>query len=143
MIRATVSEHINAPAGRVFALYANPGNWPQIFPTIRAVRIVRESGDEKVVEVDHIYEGKILNVVRKVSASRIDLEESKRRYDATFMNVIHPEPGGTRYTVSAEVHLKGFYRLAALFVKPVVLAQLRRYVLVPMKTAAEMESPTG
>lgn len=142
MIKATVSEHIDASAEKVFALYADPANWPRIFPTIRAVRIVRESRDEKFVDVDHVYEGKVINVVRQVSATRIDLEEFKHHYDATFINVMKPEQGGTRYTVSAEVRLKGFYRLAALFVKPLVRAQMRRYVLVPMKTAAEKDPPT-
>jgi len=89
------------------------------------------------VEVDHIYDGKVMNVVRVASAKRIDLAEWKQRYDAAFRNMFEPEPGGTRYTVSAEVRLKGFYRLAAFFVKPLVLAQMRRNVLVPMKTAAE------
>jgi uncharacterized membrane protein len=137
VIHATVSEHINAPVERVFALYANPDNWPSIFPTIRSVRIVREAGEEQVVEVDHVSEGKVINVVRKISATQIELQEFKSRYDATFVNVFEPEPGGTRYTVSAEVRLKGLYRLAAPFVKPLVRKQMRRYVLAPMKTAVE------
>ncbi len=137
MVRASVSEHINAPAGRTYGLYADPANWSGIFPTIRATRIVRESGDEIMVEVDHVYAGKVINVVRKISPARIDLEERKRRYDAAFQNRFEPEAGGTRYTVSAEVRLKGLYRLAAPFVKPIVLSQMRRYVLGPMKSAAE------
>lgn len=40
MIKATVAEHIDASVERVFALYANPGNWPHVFPTIRATRIM-------------------------------------------------------------------------------------------------------
>jgi hypothetical protein len=84
MIHAVASEHAGAPAERVFALYEAPGNWPRIFPaTIRGVRIVRTEGDEKVVEVDYV-EGKVMNVMRTVSLTRIDLRESKRRYDATF-----------------------------------------------------------
>ena len=141
MIRATESVHINAAAERVFKLYADPANWPRVFPKIQAVRVVREVGDEKVVEVDHVDEGKVINVMHMVSATRIDLGESRRRYDAMFMNTIEAEPGGTRFTVSAQVRLKGFFRLAEPFVRPVARFQIRRYVLMPMKNVAENEPP--
>lgn len=143
MTRATVSAHIDASAGKVFTLYADPANWPRIFPAIRAVRILNESPEERVVEVDHVSEGKVLNVLRTVSETRIDLEEVKRRYDASFVNRIEPEAGGTRYTLSAEIRLKGFYRLAGPFLKPLVRARMRRHVLAPMKMAAEKDSPAG
>ena len=42
-----------------------------------------------------------------------------------------------RYTLTARVQLKWPYRILAPFVKPMVLAQMRRYVLAPMKAAAE------
>ena len=32
MIEAVVSEHVNAPADRVWALYRDPGNWVRLFP---------------------------------------------------------------------------------------------------------------
>ena len=36
MIEAVVSEHVNAPADRVRALYRDPDNWARLFPvTIR------------------------------------------------------------------------------------------------------------
>jgi len=143
LIRATESVHINAAAERVFKLYADPANWPRVFPKIQAVRVVREVGDEKVVEVDHVDEGKVINVMHMVSPTRIELGESKRRYDAVFMNTMESESGGTRFTVSAEVRLKGFVRLAEPFVKPVALFQIRRYVLMPMKNVAESEPPAG
>jgi len=141
VVRATASVHINATGERVFELYANPANWPRVFPKIQAVRVVREVGDEKVVEVDHVDEGKVINVMRVVSATRIDLGETRRRYDAMFTNTIEAEPGGTRFTVSAEVRLKGFFRLAELFVKPVARLQIRRFVLMPMKNVAENVPP--
>ncbi len=141
MIRATASQQIDAPYDRVLSLYADPENWPQIFPAIRAVRILSRSASEKVVEVDHIHEGKVVNRMQRVSATRIDLEEFKRRYDATFINRFDPDPAGTLYTLTALVRLKGLYRLAAPFVKPLVLARMRRYVLLPMKAAAEAGRP--
>ena len=139
MIDAVVSEHMNAPADRVRALYRDPDNWARLFPaTIRGARVVRREGDTTVVEVDHV-EGKVVNVLRDVSPTRIDLVEFKRRYDATFVNEFIPERQGMRYTLTASVRLKWPFRLAAPFVKPLVLARMRRYVVEPLKTAAESE----
>ena len=139
MIDAVVSEHVNAPADRVRALYRDPDNWARLFPaTIRGARVVRMEGDTTVVEVDHI-EGKAVNILRDVSPTRIDLVEFKRRYDAIFVNEFIPEGEGTRYTLTASVQLKWPYRLAAPLVKPLVLARMRRYVVGPLKVAAESE----
>src|SRR5215510_6823169 len=139
MIDAVVSEHMNAPADRVQALYRDPNNWARLFPaTIRGARVVRGEGDKTVVEVDHV-EGKVVNILHDVSSTRIDLVEFKRRYDATFVNEFIPEGEGMRYTLTASVRLKWPYRLAAPFVKPLVLASMRRYVVEPLKAAAETE----
>src|SRR5215471_17599913 len=104
----------------------------------RGARVVRMEGDTTVVEVDHI-EGKAVNILRDVSPTRIDLVEFKRRYDAIFVNEFIPEGEGTRYTLTASVQLKWPYRLAAPLVKPLVLARMRRYVVGPLKVAAESE----
>lgn len=143
MIHAVASEHIAAPAERVLRLYADPGNWATLFPeTIRGARVLREEEDATVVEVDHV-EGKVVNVLRSVSPMCVELREVKRRYDATFLNEFRPEPGGMRYTLTAQVRLKWPYRLLAPFVKPIVLAQMRRYVLIPVKAAAERAASTS
>lgn len=139
MIHAAVSEHVNAPAARVRALYEDPGGWARLFPaTIRGARVVRRERGTTFVEVDHV-EGTVLNVLRGVSPTRIDLEEFKRRYDATFTNEFVPEDGGMRYTLTAAVRLKWPYRLLSPFVKPLVLARMRRYVVEPLRAAAEGE----
>ena len=136
-IDAVVSEHVNAPADRVRALYRDPGNWARLFPaTIRGARVVRREGDTTVVEVDHV-EGKVVNILRDISSTRIDLVEFKRRYDATFVNEFIPEGEGMRYRLTASVRLKWPYWLAAPFVKPLVLARMRRYIVEPLKVAAE------
>jgi hypothetical protein len=72
-----------------------------------------------VVEVDHV-EGKVVNILRDISPTRIDLVEFKRRYDATFVNEFIPEGEGMRYTLTGSVRLKWPYRLAGPFVKPLV-----------------------
>lgn len=137
MIHAVASEHVAAPAERVVALYREPTNWPSLFPgTIRHARVVRRDGDAAVVEVKHV-EGKVVNVLRDLSATRIELTEWKRRYRAVFLNDFRPEAGGTRYTLTARVELRWPYRLLAPFVKPLVLARMRRFVLAPLKVAAE------
>ncbi len=139
MIHAVVTEHVNASADRVRALYEEPDNWARLFPaTIRGARVVRREGGTTVVEVDHV-EGRVMNVLRAVSPTRIDLDEFKRRYDAAFTNEFVPEEGGMRYTLTASVRLKWPYRLVAPFVKPLVLAKMRRYVVKPLKAAAESE----
>src|SRR5215471_1781863 len=96
-IRAVVSEHVNASAERVRALYEDPSNWARIFPaTIRGARVVRRQGDTTVIEVDHV-EGRVTNILRAVSSTRIDLAEIKRRYEATFANEFIGEGDGMRY----------------------------------------------
>ncbi len=141
-IHAVVSEHVNASADRVRALYEEPDNWARVFPaTIRAARVVRREGDTTVVEVDHV-EGRVTNILRAVSSTRVDLAEIKRRYEATFANEFIADGNGTRCRITASVRLKWPYRLAAPFVKPLVLARMRRYVVEPLKAAAESETLT-
>jgi hypothetical protein len=137
MIHAVVGAHVNAPADRVRALYEDAERWDRLFPaTIRGARIVRREGDTTEVEVDHV-EGKVRNVLRRVSATRVDLREWKRRYEATFTNEFVPEPGGTRFTVAAAVRLRWPYRVLEPLVTPLVRARMRRYVVEPLKAAAE------
>jgi hypothetical protein len=107
MIHAVVSEHVNASADRVRALYAEPDNWAHLFPeTIRGARVLRRDENTTMVEVDHV-EGRIMNILRHVSPTRIDLSELKRRYEATFANEFIPEGDGMRYRLTASVRLKG------------------------------------
>lgn len=139
MIHAVVSTHVNAPADRVRALYQDFDRWARLFPaTIRGTRLVRRDGETTIVEVDHV-EGKVLNVLRPVSASRIDLEERKRRFDATFINEFLPEGDGMRFTLTAAVRLKWPFRILAPVVRPLVMARMRRHVVEPLKAAAEAE----
>lgn len=143
MIEAVVSEHVNAPADRVRDLYRDPGNWACLFPaTIRGARVIRKEGDTTVVEVDHV-EGNVVNILRDISSTRTDLLEFKRRYDATFVNEFIAEHEGMRYTLTASVRLKWPYWFAAPFVKPLVLARMRRYVVEPLKAAAERDHVWG
>jgi len=138
-VHAVVSEHINASADRVRALYEEPDNWARLFPaTIRGARTVHRDGSTTVVEVDHV-EGRVMNILHDISPMRIDLAEFKRHYEATFTNEFIPEADGMRYRLTASVRLKWPYRLAAPFVTPLVIARMRRYVVQPLKAAAETD----
>jgi hypothetical protein len=89
MIEAIVSEHVNAPADRARALYGDPDNWARLFPaTIRGARVVRKEGNTTVVEVNHV-EGKVVNILRDISATRTDLLEFKRTLRRDFRERIH------------------------------------------------------
>ena len=139
MIHAIVSQHVNASADDVRALYENPGNWATVFPrTIRAARVVRREGDTTVIEVDHV-EGRVTNILRDVPTG-IELCEFKRRYDATFLNEFIPESDGMGYRLTASVRLKWPYTLAEPLLKPLVLRKLRRFVVEPLRRAAERRS---
>jgi hypothetical protein len=137
VIRAVVSVYVDAPVERVRALYATPEGWSRLFPaTIRGARVVRRSGGVTEVLVDHV-EGGVRNLLREVSPARFELVEWKRRYDATFTSEFLPEGRGTRYVLGAAVRLRWPYRLLAPFVKPLVVARMRRYAVEPLRAAAE------
>lgn len=136
MIRAIVSEHLNARANEVRALYADPHNWATVFSnTIRAAHVLRHEADMTVVEVEHV-EGRVTNILRDVSPTRIELREFKRRYDAIFLNDFTPDGDGMRFTLTALVLVKWPYRLVEPLLKPLVLRNMRRYVVEPLKRAA-------
>ena len=119
------------------SLYLDYGSWPRLFPaTIRGARVVRREGGTTVVEVDHV-EGRVMNILHDISPMRIDLDEFKRHYEATFTNEFIPEEDGMRYRLTASVRLKWPYWLAAPFVTPLAIARMRRYVVQPLKAAAE------
>ena len=122
-MHASATITIHAPPERLIALYLDFAHWSQLFPaTIRGVGLVRKRGDETTVEVDHRTEGRVVNVVRRRSASEIELEELKPRYAATFLNRFDAVTEGTRYTVTADVHLRMPYALIA----PVLRGFVRR-----------------
>jgi hypothetical protein len=136
MLHVEVSTTVQAPRETVAAVYAEYTSWPRLFPTISAVRLVRRQGPTLVLEVDHL-EGKVVNELTVRSPGEIDLWEEKRRYDARFLNQFETIPGGTRFTVSGEVFLKGWARLLQPFLGGYVRRQMRRLQLQPVKAEAE------
>jgi hypothetical protein len=142
VIRTVATKIIRATPERLMALYLDYRSWPRLFPaTIRGVQFVGEQGGRIRLEVDHLGEGKVINVLTVVSDNEVRLDEWKPRYEATFINRFEADPNGTRYSVFAEVALRGLWVLLTPFASPVVRSRIRRYVLGPMKVRAEQQLP--
>ena len=140
MPHAEASIIIRAPRARVAELYRDYQNWPQLFPaTIRSVRVVRSEESRTDLEIDH-REGKVPNVITEVSPERVDLWEAKRRYEAVFVNQFQAVPEGTRYTVVADIRLKGAAKLLGPLLGGYIRRQIVRFVLIPMRLAAEINA---
>ena len=140
-MRVEVATTIRAPVERLVARYLDFAHWPLLFPaTIRGTRLLRREGNAMIVEVDHRTAGRVINVIRPASDRVIELEEHKPKYDATFANRFDPSEEATRYTVVADIRLRMPYALLAPFVKGYVRRIVRRYVLEPMREAAERDS---
>jgi hypothetical protein len=141
-VHAVASQLIDATPERVIAMYQDYGHWSELFPaTIRGTRLIRENDTTKAIEVDHTKAGRVLNLLTVISPGEIRLEEFKRHYDARFTNRFEADSHGTRYTVIADVQLKGALRLLAPIARPFVRRQIAKFVLRPVKTMAEAVGP--
>lgn len=131
---------IRAAPEDLAALYVDYRNWSRLFPaTIRDVRWLETHDGAITVEVDHRTEGRVLNIIRQMSASVIALEEFKPRYDATFVNRFERVAEGTHYVLDAEIRFHMPYALLAPLLRGLVRDRIRRFVLDPMRRAAEQE----
>jgi hypothetical protein len=135
-LRAVSSVLIRKPQAEVAALYRTYATWPKVFPTIRAVRLLREEAGRTTLEIDH-REGRVINILTVVSPEEIKLEEVKRKYDATFLNRFEAVPEGTRYTLVGDIALKGPYKVLGPFLKGYIRKQMNAFVLEPLKIYAE------
>jgi hypothetical protein len=136
---STVAE---APRQTVWDVYADYASWPRLFPTISAVRLLGRQGPKLVLEVDHV-EGKVINELVFRPPDQLELWEEKRHYDARFLNRFESVPGGTRFTVRGEIHLKGWARLLQPFLRGYARRLLQRLQLQPVKAEAEARARAG
>ncbi len=134
---------IAAAPQSVAALYRNVEKWGETFPATIAKAQVIQTGDNWVeVAVSHKNDGRVPNTLIFLSDTEVGLEESKKRFDAKFLNKFEPAVGGgTHYVITAYISPKGFYRILKPFlgayVRRQALHQMNNYVLEPLKTAAE------
>ena len=147
MLHVVASTLVSAPKATVSEVYGDYPNWPRLFPTINGVRLLRREGAKLVLEIDHA-EGRVVNELLVRSADEISLWEVHRRFDALFVNRFETIPGGTRFTVSGEFHLKGFAKLLKPFLRGYVRNKMERLQLQPVKAEAEARArraaePTG
>lgn len=137
-VHAVASQLIHAAPERVSAIYRDYLHWPQLFSaTIRGTRLIRENETTQAIEVDHARAGRVLNLLTVLSSDEIRLDEFKPHYDARFTNRFEPDARGTRFTVIADVQLKGILRLFALIARPFVRRRIAKFVLGPIKAMAE------
>lgn len=142
-IQAEAAIDIDAPPEQVAAVYRDVEKWGETFPaTIERAQITQAGDNWKQIQVTHKLEGCVPNTLIDLSDTEIGLEESKKKFDASFLNHFLPAAdGGTRYVIHAYVHLKGIYSVLKPFLKGYVrrqmLRQMQRYVLDPLKAAAE------
>lgn len=144
-IQVQAAIDIAAPPDRVAAVYCNVGKWSEIFPaTIEHAKIIETGDNWKEIKVAHKHEGRVPNTLIFLSDTEIGLEESKKIFNASFLNSFEPATGGgTHYVITAYISLKGVYKVLKPFLKGYVrrqaLKQMSSYVLGPLKTAAEKE----
>ena len=140
-MRIRAETYVSAPAEQVYAVYADYRQWPKIFPTIRGVHVIGRDRDTVVLVIDHT-EGQVRNDLLLQPPNRILLVESKRAYDATFVNTFYRSGQGTRFEVEGNVHLKGARRLLAPVVRSYARRQMRVFQLAPVKAEAERRLAT-
>ena len=140
-VHVEVSMTIRAPQTVVMSVYRDYQKWPQVFSTIRAVSVMSTQDGTTTLRIDH-REGVVINILTVESATELRLQEFKKKYDAIFVNRFESVHGGTRYTVVADISLKGRYRFLAPFLGWYMRRQIRTLVIEPVKRAAERSSTT-
>lgn len=142
-IRTQSAIDIAAPPGEVAAIYRNAEKWHETFPaTIARARVIERGENWAQIEVVHKREGRVPNTLIFLSDTEIALEESKKKFDACFLNQFNAAPNGTtHYVITGYVTLKGIYKILKPFLKGYVhrqaVKQMKEYVLKPLKKAAE------
>jgi hypothetical protein len=139
-MKVETSDLVGVPPEQAYDIYADYAGWPHVFPTISAVHLLRHTGNSVVLEVDHRTAGKVSNELLLQPKRQLELRESKRRYDARFVNRFESVPEGSRITVTGDIRLKGLARFLAPFLGWYARRLIERFTLQPIKVAAEGQS---
>lgn len=141
MLRLIVSLTVAAPPELLYNLLMDYKNWNNIFPsTIQQTELIAEENGGKTIRVLHKKEGHVVNWLHMLEPGVIRLDESKPRYNASFINYFDPVKHGSNYTVVASIQLKGIFRFVAPFIKGLVRKRIYQFTLLPMKKAAEKKN---
>lgn len=140
-IRASIL--IPAPPDAVSLCYRDVPEWPALFPTIAATRIVSRSAHRVIVMVSHRQAGRVVNRLTWHSPRSVVLRESRRCFDAVFNNRFERHGDGTLYTVEAVLRFRGACRVFACvparWRATVIRRRLERFVLRPMRAAFDSD----
>jgi hypothetical protein len=134
---------IAAPPELVAGIYRDVARWGETFPaTIEHARVIQTGENWTEIEVAHKQEGRVPNTLFDLSDAAIGLKESKKKFNASFVNKFEPAPGGgTHFVIHAYISLKGIYKVLRPFLQGYVrrqsLQSMKDYVLEPLKLAAE------
>lgn len=145
-IRTQSAIDIDAPPEYVAAVYRNAEKWGETFPaTIESARVIGRGENWAQIEVLHKQEGRVPNTLIFLSKTEIALTESKKKFDASFLNQFNARPNGTtHYVIISYVTPKGIYKILKPFLQGYVhrqaLKQMNEYVLKPLKTTAEQNA---
>jgi Polyketide cyclase / dehydrase and lipid transport len=140
-VTVQASTMVSAPRETVAAVYADYPSWPRMFRTINSVRLLRHDGSKLVLQIDHA-EGRVINELDVRAPDEIDLYEVKRHYDGRFVNRFEAVAGGTRFTVTGQIQLKGWARLLRPLLPPYARRLIRRLQMEPVKNEAERRART-
>jgi hypothetical protein len=134
MIRIQTSLNIHASSQYLFNLYRDYCQWNKLFPlTIKDAKLLKNENGNLTISVSHKTAGEVINILSVVSDNEIKLEEFKPLYHAVFVNYFQPINNGTCYRVTAEITVKGFFKIVELFIKSLIKKRIRKFVLVPIR----------
>lgn len=128
---------IQASPELVAELYSDVERWPDVYPTIRAVTVVRKRDDTTIVSVAHRDEGPVRNVLTVIDPYRTCLYEEKRLYTATFDATFRRVAEGTSVDLVATIRVRGVLRLFSPLARPHARRAIHEGQLYPLKRAAE------
>ena len=135
--------NIAAPPERVAAVYRDVEKWGDTFPaTIESAHVIKTGDNWKQIEVDHKQAGRVPNTLIDLSPTEIGLTESKRKFNARFLNRFERAANGsTHFVIHAYISPKGIYKvlkpLLVGYVHRQILEQVKSYVLEPLKAVVE------
>jgi len=127
---------IHAPIEKVFELNSNYANWSSINPQIRAVHLISQQNNERVIEHENA-NGIKYREIHRIFSNRTEEQADEKKWRTKEVWTFEPFADGTRITVVVDLSLLGIH------IKPIVTSRTRRNVqsaLLSLKKIAETTS---